>query len=279
MSGSVNTMGSDRADERATPVAVPATHRLRVLDLFSGIGGFARGLERTGGFRPVAFCEIDDHCRKVLAKQWPGVPIYADVRDLTAARLAAGVIADIAVITGGFPCRDISIAGRKAGLGGSRSGLWGEIVRLAGELRPDYIIVENVTNLLRGPSERPGAWFGRVLGDLAEIGFDAEWHCIPASALGAHFIGDRVWIIASLPAAGRLRWEGCWPASLGADQWRGDEFERLVRLATRDGVPAGSLGRVSDGLPNRLERLHALGNAVVPQIPELIGRAILEAAA
>lgn len=251
---------------------------LKVLDLFSGIGGFSLGLERAGGFETVAFCEIEPFCQKRLAVRFPGVPCYDDVRTLSAARLARDGIGPIDVITGGFPCQDISIAGRKAGLEGARSGLWSEIVRLAGELRPRYLIVENVANLLSGPSERPGGWFGRVLGDLAELGLDAEWHNIPASALGAHFAGERVWIIASSPETGGLRWERCWPSALGEDQWRRDEFERLVRLAIGNGVPAGSLGRLSDGVPRRVDHLHAYGNTVVPQIPELIGRAILEAA-
>ncbi len=250
--------------------------RLTVLDLFSGIGGFSLGLERTGGFETKAFCEIDPFCRERLSHHWPKVPCYDDVRSLTADGLARDGIGPIDVITGGFPCQDISIAGLKEGLDGSRSGLWSEIVRLTGELRPQYVVVENVANLLDGPSERPGAWFGRVLRDLAELGYDAEWENIPASAVGAHFPGERVWIIASRPAASGLRWEGSWSASVGADQWGRDEFERLVRLSIRDGVPAGSLGRVSDGLPNRMDRLHALGNAVVPQIPQIIGHAILE---
>lgn len=251
---------------------------LRVLDLFSGIGGFSLGLERTGGFETVAFCEINSWCRDRLEAHWPGVPKYDDVRTLTAARLAGDGVGRVDVITGGFPCQDLSIAGLKAGIEGERSGLWSEIVRLAGEIRPEYILVENVANLLSGPSERPGRWFGRVLGDLAEIGFDAEWHSIPAEAIGAHFEGDRVWIIASRPPARRLRWEGRWATEVGAPQWGRDEFARLVRLSSEFCVPAGSLGRVSDGLPDRLDRLHALGNSVIPQIPELIGRAILEAA-
>jgi DNA (cytosine-5)-methyltransferase 1 len=248
---------------------------MNVLDLFSGIGGFSLGLERAG-MRTVAFCEIDPYCRGVLARRWSGVPCYQDVRDLRADWLrASGITAD--VICGGFPCQDISIAGRKAGIEGSRSGLWAEIIRLASELRPLYLIVENVTNLLAGPEERPGGWFGRVLGDLAEIGMDVEWHCIPAAGLGAHFVGDRVWIIASSAEAGRCRWEGCWPSEMGAYPWGRDEFERLVRLEVQYGVPAGSLGRISDGISGRVDLLRALGNAVVPQIPEIIGRAIMKA--
>lgn len=166
--------------------------KLRTLSLFAGIGGFDLGLERTGGFETVAFCEIDPFCQKVLAKHWPNVPCFSDVRELRGDQVGA-----IDVICGGFPCQDLSTAGKQAGMGeGTRSGLWSEIVRLAGELRPSFIIVENVTALLRGPSDRPGRWFGRVLGDLAEIGYDAEWHCIPASYIGACHHRDRAWILA-----------------------------------------------------------------------------------
>jgi hypothetical protein len=97
--------------------------KLRVLDLFSGIGGFSLGLERTGGFETVAFCEIEPFPRRVLAKHWPKVPCYHDVRELTAARLAADGIS-VDVICGGFPCQDISLAGAGKGLAGDRSGLW-----------------------------------------------------------------------------------------------------------------------------------------------------------
>jgi DNA (cytosine-5)-methyltransferase 1 len=157
--------------------------KLRVLDLFSGIGGFSLGLERTGGFETVAFCEIEPFPRKVLSKHWPEVPIYEDVRTLTGDTLARDGIA-VDVITGGFPCQDLSVAGKRAGLGeGTRSGLWSEIVRLIGDLSPRYVIVENVANLLSGPRGKRGGWFGRVLGDLAECGYDAEWENIPAAAV------------------------------------------------------------------------------------------------
>ena len=170
--------------------------KLRVLDLFAGIGGFSLGLERAGGFETVAFCEIEPFPRKVLAKHWPKVPQYEDVRELTGDRLAADGIA-VDVITGGFPCQDISTAGKQAGISdGTRSGLWSEIARLVGEIRPRYVIVENVAALLSGPSEQRGGWFGRVLGDLAALRYDAEWHCIPASAVGAHHRRDRIWIVA-----------------------------------------------------------------------------------
>ena len=115
---------------------------MNVLDLFSGIGGFSLGLERAG-MKTVAFCEIEPFCRAVLAKHWPGVPIYEDVRSLTGAGLAsAGIVPD--AICGGFPCQDISIAGKGAGLDGERSGLWHEYRRLIAEIRPRWVIIENV---------------------------------------------------------------------------------------------------------------------------------------
>jgi len=293
--------------------------KLRVLDLFSGIGGFSLGLERTGGFETVAFCEIEEFPRKVLAKHWPSVPIYEDVRMLNGERLSSdGITVD--VITGGFPCQDISTAGRQAGINdGTRSGLWSEIARLAREVRPKFLIVENVANLLAGPSEQPGGWFGRVLGDLAEIGFDAEWHCIPASAIGAPHRRDRVWIVAhptgkgldigvrqsrvyseaqstqggetSVVGGASWRWKDYLADSIGG-RCEGSRSSGFTSDTEAQGKEEAvepfdgcfghiwrtepAVGRVANGVPHRVDRLKALGNAVVPQIPEMIGRAILQ---
>ncbi len=165
--------------------------RLRLLDLFSGIGGFSLGLERSGAFDTVAFCEVDPFCRAVLAQHWPGVPIYDDVRTLTGDALARdGITVD--AICGGFPCQDVSFAGRRAGLEGARSGLWSEYARIIGELRPRLVIVENVPGLL-------SLGMGTVLGDLSALGYDAVWDCVPASAVGAPHRRDRVWIVAVDP--------------------------------------------------------------------------------
>jgi len=248
------------------------TKKLKVLSLFAGIGGFDLGLERTGGFETVAFCEIEDFPKSVLRKNWPHVPVFPDVRNLTKSDLDdAGISVD--VICGGFPCQDISVAGRMAGISyETRSGLWSEIVRLIGELRPRYVIVENVANLLAGPSDRPGRWFGRVLGDLAERGYDAEWENIPAATLGAPHRRERVWIVAypskerSVPGVERI-------LSFYAPR-------ELGRSSRRDGVFGRDNPRVcdvDDGFPRGLGGHFAGGNAVVPQIPEMIGRAILEA--
>jgi len=254
--------------------------KLRVLDLFSGIGGFSLGLERTGGFETVAFCEIEPFPRRVLAKHWPEVPCYDDVRTLTADVLRRDGIA-VDVITGGFPCQDLSVAGKQRGMGeGTRSGLWSEIVRLVGELRPQYVIVENVAALLAGPSERRGGWFGRVLGDLAECGYDAEWENIPASALGAPHRRERVWVVAYPHKDANhdilVSPDGFANAE---DIWQRDR--RLSKLGASPRLCGSDaydrIRRVVYGIPGWAHRCGALGNSVVPQIPELIGRAILQA--
>lgn len=161
---------------------------MRVLDLFSGIGGFSLGLERAG-MKTVAFCEIEPFCRAVLRKHWPEVPCYDDVRELTADALCRDGIADIEVICGGFPCQDVSLAGKRAGIAGERTGLWQEYRRLIGELRPRYVLAENVPGIL-------SAGAGDVLRDLAALGYDALWECIPASAVGAPHRRDRWWLVA-----------------------------------------------------------------------------------
>jgi DNA (cytosine-5)-methyltransferase 1 len=297
-------------------------------------------LERTGGFQTVAFCECEPFCQKVLRKHWPDVPIYDDVTELTRDRLQADGIS-VDVICGGFPCQDISVAGNGAGLAGERSGLWAHQARLIGELRPRYALVENVSALLsRG--------LDAVLGDLAALGYDAEWHCIPASAVGAPHRRDRIWIVAyancrrgrtdvagrhdadwqdagwaqtdgmprevcnssatrnvadangagpqgrygaSVPERANQRAFGAGGASM-ADTDRScsnrDEKHEVcagrhtpkLRAVTRQSDEWCSephVGRVANGIPDRVHRLKALGNAVVPQIPELIGNAILQA--
>jgi DNA (cytosine-5)-methyltransferase 1 len=282
---------------------------LRTLDLFSGIGGFSLGLERTGGFQTVAFCEIEPFCRRVLSKHWPGVPIYEDVRQLSADTLRRDGIA-VDVICGGFPCQDISTAGRRAGLEGARSGLWSEYARLIGEIRPRFVIVENVPGLL-------SLGMATVLGELSEIGYDAVWDCIPASACGAPHRRDRVWIVAYSSSARRRQNAGGASGHEGAHEGRTTEDHhqpgcngesddtRVVADANTGNVngrrgalqmgrqrvsgetahygdsgraqwsPEPDVGRVAHGVSNRVDRLGGLGNAVVPQVVEAIGRAIL----
>jgi site-specific DNA-cytosine methylase len=157
---------------------------LTVGSLFSGIGGLDLGLERAG-MRVVWQCEIDKYARRVLAEHWPGIPCYPDVRELGVTIIPERVD----VLCGGFPCQDISTAGRRAGIHGERSGLFFEIVRLARVLRPRYIILENVAALtIRG--------LDTVLGELALCGYDAEWDCISAASIGALHRRDRMFIVA-----------------------------------------------------------------------------------
>ena len=247
--------------------------KLKTLDLFSGIGGFSLGLERTGGFETVAFCEIDQFCRRVLAKHWPNVPCHDDITELSGED-----VGEVDVICGGFPCQDISIAGKGAGIDGTRSGLWREYARLISELRPRYVIVENVSALL-------GRGIGRVLGDLAALGYDAEWHCIPASAVGAPHRRDRVWIIAY--AGGK---PGPFPVltqkyveestNRNKRQWRENrqfpQVESICPEILQKWLDRSKVNGVDDGVSHWFYRLRQCGNSVVPQIAEIIGNAILD---
>jgi DNA (cytosine-5)-methyltransferase 1 len=262
--------------------------KLRVLSLFAGIGGFDLGLGRTGGFETVAFCEIDPFCRRVLAKHWPKVPCYEDVRELTAERLRADGIS-VDVICGGFPCQDISGAGLKAGIAGERSGLWADFERLIREIRPSYVLVENVADLLhRG--------VGRVLGDLAALGYDAEWHAIPICAVGGPHERDRLWIVAYPAIVGRGQGRSWRPYPSAARQqneqqpqapaypapmlrrsllWQQQDRALREHWTTDWQSYAEALRGMDDGVSGRVDGLAALGNSLSPWIPELLGRAIL----
>jgi DNA (cytosine-5)-methyltransferase 1 len=262
--------------------------------LFAGIGGFDLGFERVG-MKCKWQVEIDDYATQVLAKHWPNVHRERDIRQCGKHNLEP-----VDVICGGFPCQDISYAGSGAGLDGERSGLFFESVRLVRELRPRVVVLENVSALLtRG--------LDRVLGTLASLGFDAEWHCIPASHVGAPHIRDRVFIIAyansrRLSQQSQLHTEQ--PAGIETGTQR-DDSERLrdhladsigKGLEIRQGENTGGarsidwsivtrsswwaaepcVGRVANGISRRVDRLKCLGNAVVPQVAELIGGQVVK---
>jgi DNA (cytosine-5)-methyltransferase 1 len=237
---------------------------MNVLDLFSGIGGFSLGLERAG-MRTVAFCEIDPYCRRVLAERWPTVPVLGDVSSADFPR------AD--VITAGFPCQDISSAGNRterAELAGARSGLFWEVIRAIRLVRPRFVILENVAILLaRG--------MGTVLGALATRGYDAQWDCVPAAAIGAPCIRDRVFIVANSDSGGVLEECDFFPAArLTTPRRRHANGLDLAADGPWSAMPA--VCRVDYGIPGTMDQLAALGNSVVPQIPEIIGRAIMKTA-
>lgn len=290
--------------------------KLNCLDIFSGIGGFSLGLERTGGYKTVAFCEIDEHCHKVLKKHWPTTPIFTDV-----SKLKWNLSEEIDVICGGFPCTDISVAGKQKGLNDefgnvTRSGLWFEYARLIGEIKPRYVIIENVAALR-------GNGLTRVLQDLRALGYDAEWHIISARAVGAYHLRERIWIIAY--PCGERRGQGTSEnlrskikkeyskksaniggeknssGSVGHDEFPNADNLRLWKpfASTEEasrrwaetsscvsdwwkvsaelcGIPDGVSRKLDTPESVRKQRIKQLGNSIVPQISEIIGKAILE---
>jgi DNA (cytosine-5)-methyltransferase 1 len=282
--------------------------KLRVLDLFSGIGGFSLGLERTGGFETAAFCEYAEFPRKVLAKHWPDVPIYPDVRELTAERFDADGLGPIDLICGGYPCQPFSHAGKRLGAEDDRH-LWPEMFRLIASLRPAWVIGENVAGHV-------SMGLDDVLSDLGTLGYSAQAFVIPACALGASHRRDRTWVVAygenervdwrigqqSHDCKSGAQWnfgqgrrgpddgnkdvadplrhnvQGFVSECLDSKRWA-ESHQRQVGSCGDGGgwwTPEPDVGRVAHGVPHRVDRLKALGNAVVPQIPEMIGRAILQ---
>jgi DNA (cytosine-5)-methyltransferase 1 len=234
--------------------------KLKVLDLFSGIGGFSLGLKRTADLKPWRSARLNHSLVECWRNTGP---------ECLAMKMSDNSeVGTVDVICGGFPCQDLSAAGNQAGLSGDRSGLWSEITRLIDELRPNFVIVENVAAVLTGPSEQPGGWYGSILRDLAERGYDAEWQNFPAGALGAPHERQRWWAIAYPNQVGtEIRYFEIARRSLSRDR-----LESVART-WRGSKP--SFVRMGNGVPSDVDRIGACGNSVVPQIPELIGHAIL----
>ena len=162
---------------------------MKILDLFAGIGGFSYAAHKlVGGFTTTQFVEIDPYCQSVLRKNFPDIPIHDDIKTFT------GKPGQFQVITAGFPCQDLSVAGKQRGIGeGTRSGLFYEIIRLLGEIQPEFVLFENVRNLL---SHEGGTTFQEVLFQIAKAGYDAEWSIISAKDMGACHLRQRLWILA-----------------------------------------------------------------------------------
>jgi len=309
---------------------------MRVLDLFSGIGGFSLGLERAGPFRTVAFCEREPFPQAVLKKHWPEVPIYDDVRTIPTDELGR-----IDLICGGFPCQPWSVAGQQRGAEDDRD-LWPVMASLIEKLRPQWVIGENVRGFVNEP-----LGLKRSLSDLESIGYQAVPFIIPACAVGAGHRRDRCWILAHTndtgpqrnlrtgagtkgkvsegreqfqPRSGTMcgredvadtgrhatrtreemdgdtakRSQGIFNATNSSEdvadtssagfqgnEWRGTAGaqrspERHAAKCNR-WLPEPDVGRVAYGVPRRVDRLKALGNAIVPQIAEEIGHAIVAA--
>lgn len=287
---------------------------LTVGSLFSGIGGLDLGLE-WAGFETKWFCEIEEFPQKVLKQHWPEVPIYNDVREIT-----ADTVIPVDVIAGGFPCQDISWAGIGRGIDydlseqeGTRSGLWWEMWRVIRDLRPRYVIAENVPALThRG--------LDIVLGSLAQIGYDAEWQTISAASVGAPHIRERVFIVAPSNGEGfqgrreqhtgkdRCAWSSGfrgqpdwfggpkgqpWPVSFKMGNTEGESSNGSglygVNSSQSQKSKLGDTGGKKDewveteydfrgvayGVSDRVGALKGYGNAVVPQVGYLVGRAVM----
>jgi len=231
----------------------------RLLSMFSGCGALDLGLQRAG-FEIVAQCEIDEYASGVLKKRFPGVPNLGDV---TTAQFYEGMADAIAA---GFPCQDLSNAGLRAGLTGSRSGLFWEVERAVRVVRPEIIVLENVAALHhRG--------LGVVLGALAALGYDSVVHCIPAAHVGAPHDRDRTWIVAHSERG--ERWQEPYNRALGrmGRQQQSVPWDRHWQSALCE------FRGMDDGSSYRVDRVDTLRNAVVPQIPEQIALALLGALA
>ena len=240
--------------------------KLKILDLFSGIGGFSLGLERTGGFETVAFCEYDKKARLVLNKHWPDVPIYEDVRTLEHD-------GSIDVISGGFPCQPFSVAGKQKGKEDDRD-LWPSMFNLIQKHRPTWVIGENVAGLI-------ALGLDSVLADLESENYRTRTFVIPACSVNAKHRRDRLWIIGEQVVANTKgqrvqRHRASRKQQPHAYGQEGVPLCKSERPRFADWEVEPNVGRVADGIPRRKDRLKQLGNAVVPQIVEIIGNAILE---
>ena len=290
---------------------------MKILDLFAGIGGFSYAAHKlVGGFTTTQFVEIDPYCQSVLRKNFPDIPIHDDIKTFT------GKPGQFQVITAGFPCQDLSVAGKQRGIGeGTRSGLFYEIIRLLGEIQPEFVLFENVRNLL---SHEGGTTFQEVLFQIAKAGYDAEWSIISAKDMGACHLRQRLWILAYPTGKYKNRTESSIQAGrdatvgfsttnsneqglegriLQVDQelqevgssaqedtsstsnsdssrtqshsseqtqpiWTNaflsGEKKRTLEPDWRRYVSEPTLRRGDDGLSNRMARLKALGNSIVP---------------
>ena len=168
--------------------------KLKILDLFSGLGGFSLGLERTGRYKTVAFCEIDKYCTLLLQKHWKGVKIYNDVKKITKEGFEADGIESPDIITGGFPCQPFSVAGKQKGTNDDRH-LWPEMFRIIKAFKPRFVIGENVPGIV---NIQDGVVFETVCTDLESQGYEVQPFNIPAAAVGAPHQRKRIWIIATL---------------------------------------------------------------------------------
>ena len=255
---------------------------MRELHLFAGIGGGILAGEMLG-HRPVCAVEVSPFCREILHRHWPELPLHDDIKTFDGTKWRGAVD----VVAGGFPCQDISSAGKGAGLAGAKSSLWFEMLRVVRDVEPRYVFVENSPMLrTRG--------LDRILGGLASLGFDAAWEVVSAADVGACHLRRRMWILAAHPdcngehdvpvdaevevapelvanTKSQRRREG-WAEPAGQQGRSGVTFGGGAVVAAPIGrrfaaewwQAEPNVGRVADGVPSRVDRLRALGNAQVP---------------
>lgn len=255
---------------------------MNVLDLFSGIGGFSLGLEMVNSkmssriFETIAFCEINPYCRKVLQKNFPNIPIYKDVKSLSKNDLQD----EIDIITGGFPCQDLSIAGSKKGLQGERSGLFYEIIRLTREFKPKFILLENSPQLIWRDEYRE-----ELVKEFQKLGFSVWWQLLSASGFGYLHKRKRAFVLAfSAEAFTDIVAFGCLYHQKFFDLYTVQKRKEttsnleLCRLYAQTGKRLLEEDlpdiREFDGFSHCVERIGALGNAVIPEIVSVLGEAL-----
>lgn len=276
---------------------------MKIGSLFSGIGGLELGLEMAGVGRPIFQVEKSPFCRRILEKHWPEAVRHEDVRDVGKKNLPF-----VDVLCGGFPCQDVSAAGRREGLAGSRSSLWFEYLRIAEEITPHHVVVENVASGAR-------LWLPQVRGGLEALGYRTRALALSAADVGAPHIRKRIFVLASYAHVPQRKGDRCTrrvapplphagndgsPWHLAAShpdleqlreqsRWQGrakGKSSLQPRKPRQQGTAHPQSGPsawtapprfrgMDDGFPHRLDRLRALGNAVVPQCAEVIGRILL----
>ena len=262
---------------------------MKIGSLFSGIGGLDLGLERAGLGHTVWQCEQNEFCQRVLAKHWPDAALFEDIKHLWFPE-------KVDLMCGGFPCQNLSVAGKKEGLSGKKSGLWKEFIRLIRSVGPEWVVIENVQQLWK-------KWVPFVRGDLSEAGYASLPLQLSAAEVGAPHLRRRVFLVAHTNSKPLRELQRRWSGKNGegetlsrflseerssADSHGNGESAKPIDAqaswlfeTTRDGgrlwrPPVSPVCGVDDGLSNRLDRLRALGNAVVPQCAEVVGRAIKE---
>jgi DNA (cytosine-5)-methyltransferase 1 len=250
---------------------------MKMLDLFSGIGGFSLAASWTGGIETVAFCEIEPFCQKVLKKHWPDVPIHDDIRTLRGRE----DVGTVDIVCGGFPCQPFSYAGKRRGAEDDRY-LWPEMFRIIQECKPSWVVGENVVGLIDLALEQ-------CFIDLETEGYEVQPLIIPACGVGAPHRRDRVWIIAysSSKATNKSMGISKIPIIQQRCQKFGSEGWEQFKLVTEQVAPSKwwtrglpnprpLLIRDDDGIPDRVDRLKALGNAIVPQVVYPIFQTIID---